>query len=124
MTAAPDRLRQVSVRDFGVTPSDIGGKLLITGQRPGNIQLETAVDAGRSGTNHCLISVRRQDPAITANALVDTVTNAGYALQAVPAENASQAWAIVGAPAGTQLKVNTRRNALGQSLTGVWITWR
>ncbi|WP_147107897.1 hypothetical protein [Tateyamaria sp. syn59] len=124
MSGVLERLRQVSRRDFGVAPSDFGSNFLVTGQRPGSIQLEAAVGVGRAGINQCLISVRKEDPTATATALVATVTGAGYSLREVAAQNADQTWAIAGAPAGTELKINTRRNFLGQQLTGAWITWR
>lgn len=125
MTGVKDRFDQVSLRDFGVRPSRAASNYYITGQRRGDIFMNLSLGAGRSNVFQCAISVRRQDPATVAQTLVDTVTNAGYALSPVAASGtAQQAWAISGAPAGTQLKTSSRINAVGQELTGVWITWR
>ncbi|WP_299138114.1 hypothetical protein [uncultured Tateyamaria sp.] len=125
MAGIKDRFDQVSLRDFGVRPSRAASNYYITGQRRGDIYMNLSLGAGRSNIQQCAISVRRQDAATVAQTLVDTVTNAGYALSPVAASGtAQQAWAISGAPAGTQLKTSTRINALGQELTGVWITWR
>ncbi|MEP4247548.1 hypothetical protein [Tateyamaria sp.] len=125
MSGVESRLTQVSQRDFGVAPGKIGSDILLTGQRPGNIALTTARNAGRSGVNQCSMSVRREDPRVVSQTLVNTITDAGFALRPVtPEGNAQQAWAIVGAPTGTVLKTGGKRNALGQQVTGVWITWR
>lgn len=124
MAGTLERLRQVSQRDFGVAPSEIGSNFLVTGQRPGNVQLEAAVGVGRNNINQCLVTVRGEDPSTAANALVNTVTGAGYGLRPVTPVNADQAWTIAGAPAGTELKIKTRRNFVGQQQTGAWITWR
>lgn len=125
MNGVESRLTQVSQRDFGVAPSKIGSTILATGQRPGNIYLTTARNAGRAGINQCSMSVRREDPALVSQTLVNTVTDAGFSLRPVtPDGNAHQAWAIEGAPSGTVLKTGGKRNALGQQVTGVWITWR
>lgn len=125
MRGVEDRLTQVSQRDFGVAPGNIGSAILATGQRPGNIYLTTARNAGRAGINECSMSIRREDPGVVAQTLVNTVTDAGFTLRPVtPNGNAQQAWAIDGAPAGTELKTGGKRNVLGQQVTGVWITWR
>ena len=124
MAGVAQRLEAVSLRDFGVSPDEAGRGYFLTGQQPGNIFMTVALGVGRHNVKQCSISVRRQDPAVTAQTLVNTVTNAGYSLTPVAAGNAAQAWAISGAPAGTTLKTTSRRNALGQQLTGVWITWQ
>ncbi|WP_299201294.1 hypothetical protein [uncultured Tateyamaria sp.] len=125
MAGVEKRFDQVSRRDFGVAPDEAGRNYFLSGQRRGDIFMSVALGAGRSNIFQCNISVRRQDQATTAQALVNTVTAAGYALTPVAATgNAQQEWAISGAPAGTRLKMVTRTNVLGQKLTGVWIVWR
>lgn len=124
MNDVVSRFEAVSVRDFGVRVSEAGRNYYLSGQRPGDISMSVATGASRSNIKQCLISIRGGDTALNAKTLVDTVTNAGFGLTEVAPTNATQAWAISGAPAGTQLKVNSRRNFLGQQLTGVWITWR
>lgn len=124
MSGVADRLAQVSQRDFGVAPDQAARNYYITGQPRGDIFMNVSLGAGRSKIYQCSSSVRRQDPAAVAQALVDTVTNAGFSLTPVAADNAAQAWAISGAQRGTVLKTGSRRNALGQEVTGVWITWR
>jgi len=124
MAGVVARFDQVNRRDYKLAPKDVGGTLFIGGEPRGNVFMELAVGAGRRDVNHCLVSVRRQDPQAAATALVGAVTGSGYALRPVAAENAQQAWQIVGAPAGTILKLNQRTNVLGQQLTGAWITWR
>lgn len=124
MTGLVTRIQQVNQRDYGLAPKRVGDGFYIGGEPRGNIFLEVAVGVGRSNVNQCQVSVRRQDPQAAATAFVGAVTGSGYALRPVSADNAQQAWQIVGAPAGTILKLNQRTNALGQQLTGAWITWR
>lgn len=123
MSGVADRLAQVSQRDFGVAPNQAARGYYLTGQRRGNIFMNLSLNAGRPKTNQCAASVRREDPAAVAQALVDTVTNAGFALTPVASDNAAQAWSISGARAGMVLKTSTKTNAQGQNVTGVWITW-
>lgn len=125
MAGVEQRFDQVSRRDFGVAPSEAGRNYFLSGQRRGDVFMSVAIGAGRSNIFQCNISVRRQDQTATAQALINTVTEAGYALTTVaPTGNAQQEWAISGVPTGTRLKMVTRTNALGQKLTGVWIVWR
>lgn len=124
MAGVEQRLAAVSRRDFGVSPDEAARGYFLTGQQPGNIFMTVALGVGRQNVKQCSISVRREDPATVAQTLVNTVTDAGFALTPVSDPKVQQAWAISGAPAGTILKTTSRRNALGQQLTGVWITWR
>ncbi|GGX64803.1 hypothetical protein GCM10007385_37400 [Tateyamaria omphalii] len=125
MTGVEQRFDQVSRRDFGVVPNEAGRNYFLSGQRRGDIFMSVALGAGRSNIFQCSISVRRQDQAQMAQTLVNTVTDAGYALTRVAATgDAQQEWTISGAPEGTRLKMVTRTNVLGQKLTGVWIVWR
>lgn len=125
MAGVEQRLEQVSLRDFDIAPDEAGDNYFLTGQPRGDIFMSVSLGAGRSNIYQCNISVRRQDQALTAQTLVNTVTDAGYALSAVtPSDNAQQEWIIAGTPRDMRLKMVTRTNLLGQELTGVWITWR
>ncbi|MEL7091062.1 MAG: hypothetical protein AAFN94_04935 [Pseudomonadota bacterium] len=122
MANVTERFRLVNQRDFGAEPGELG-PLLVGGEQPGNIYINLANGAGRSNLKQCAVSVRGENPSAAAQAFVDTTAAAGIRLEPVQAVNAQRAWRIVGAPAGTQLKINSRRNILGQQLTGAWIIW-
>lgn len=123
MAGVAARMRLVNQRDFGAAPAERGG-MLVGGEQPGDIYIAIGQDTGRNNANTCSVSVRRQNPSSTAQAMIDAVAAAGYRITPVDVVDAQRGWTISGAPAGTLLKMTSRRNALGQQLTGVWITWR
>lgn len=115
---------QVSQRDFGVTPDQAARDYFLTDQPRGGIFMNLSLGAGRENTYQCAMAVRRQDPATVAQTLVGTLTTSGFAMTPTRGSNAQQAWTIDGARPGMVLKTSSRRNALGQDVTGVWMTWR
>ena len=105
MKDAAGRLANARARNFGAgSDNDI------------SMSLTTA-------SNRCAISVQREDSTEIANALVVAVADAGYGLRPTSANDAQQAWSVIGAPEGTLLKLNVKKRGLGQQQTEAWIAW-
>ena len=117
--------RAVNQRFFGAAP-DESSRTLLGGQGiNGDISLSLFINAGRGrDLNQCGVGARRQDASAMAQALINTLGAAGYRLTPVADDDVLRAWQIEGTPPGTILRVNSRRNFLGQIVTGAWITWR
>ena len=117
--------RAASVRYFGVNPQETSRALLSGQGTNGDISMSVFIGAGRArDVNQCGVGARRQNASALAQALLNTVGAAGYSLTPVADDDALRAWQINGAPQGTILRVNSRRNFLGQTVTGAWISWR
>ena len=115
--------RSAQERYFKLTPTESSSSLLGGQGLRGDVSLTVFDGAGRRDVNQCGVGARRQDASAVAQGLVSTLGAAGYSLTPVADEDAQRAWQINGAAPGTILRVNSRRNALGQIVTGAWITW-
>ncbi|WP_299688984.1 lipoprotein [uncultured Tateyamaria sp.] len=117
--------RSANERYFGTKPEESSRTLLGGQGAQGDVALSVFIQAGRGrDINQCSVGARRQDASALAQALVATLGAAGYGLTPVADADAQRAWQIDGAAPGTILRVNSRRNFLGQIVTGAWISWR
>ena len=124
MQSVREQARATNQRLFGAAPDESSRSLLGGQGVNGDISMSVFIGAGRGRSlNQCGVGARRQDAAALAQALVATLGQRGFALTPVQDAEVARAWQIDGAPAGTILRVNARRNFLGQTVTGAWITW-